>query len=119
MTRKRLVVGTLVGALLLMDGLGSAQGPRGQIDERVALDNDSVRVVLFTYHPGADSDMHLNPGPEITIVIEGELAVYTSNGREALKAGAVHWLPGSTVHLARNEGTRPVRFWSLLFKRCD
>lgn len=119
MTRKLLAVGALVGALLLMDGPGSTQGPRGQIAERVALDNDSVRVALFTYHPGADSDMHLNPGPELTIVVEGELAVYTSKGREALGAGAVHWLPASTVHLARNEGTRPVTFWSLLFKRCD
>lgn len=110
---------SLTLVILLAAGVASAQGPRGQIDEVVLLDNDSIRAVFFTYHPGADSDMHLNPGPEITIVKEGELALYTSKGREPLGPGAVHWLPTSTVHLARNEGNSPVKFWSLLLKRCE
>lgn len=119
MRGKALVASSLIAMILLLDGVGGAQGPRGQIEEVVVLDNDSMRAILFTYHPGADSDMHLNPGPEITIVKEGELALYTSKGREALGPGAVHWLPMSTVHLARNEGNGPVKFWSLLIKRCE
>lgn len=96
-----------------------AQGPRGQIEEMVGLDNPSGRVVLLTYSPGADSDLHLNLGPEITLVQDGELTLYTPNGPEVLRAGAVHWLPESTAHLARNESGRPARFWSLVLKRCD
>jgi quercetin dioxygenase-like cupin family protein len=115
MSRYGIFVETLIVAILF----AGAEGVHGRIDEQVGLDNDSVRVVILTYQPGADSDIHLNPGPEITIVQEGELALYTPKGREVLKAGAVHWLPDSTVHLARNEGDRSVKFWSLLLKRCD
>ena len=104
------VVGTL-----LLHGVAAAEPPQRQI----ASDNDSVRVVLLTYHPGADSDLHLNTGPEMTIVEDGELTLYTSKGPEVLRAGTAHWLPSSTVHLDRNESDRPVRFSSLLLKRCD
>jgi quercetin dioxygenase-like cupin family protein len=109
----------LVVALLLLLGGSTIQQARGRIHELVGLDNDTARVVLLTYLPGADSDIHLNLGPEITIVEEGELALYTANKREALRAGAVHWLPDSTAHLGRNETARPVKFWSVLLKRCD
>jgi len=115
MSRYGIVAGTLIVAILS----AGAEGVRGRIDEQVGLDNDSVRGVLLIYQPGADSDIHLNLGPEITIVQEGELALYTPKGQELLKVGAVHWLPAGTAHLARNEGERPVRFWSLLLKRCD
>lgn len=113
------LVSTLTVAILILGGTVTAQDPRGQIDQVVALDNDSIRVVLLVYHPGADSDVHVNLGPEMTIVQEGELTLYTSKGQEVLKAGTVHWLPASTVHLDRNETDRPARFWSLLLKRCD
>lgn len=117
--KKAMLGGLLGGMLVLLNGSSGAQGPRGQIDEVVALDNESVRVVLLTYHPGADSDIHLNLGPEITIVQEGELALYTPGGRQGLGTGSAHWLPAMNAHLARNEGARPVKFWSLLLKRCD
>jgi quercetin dioxygenase-like cupin family protein len=112
-----------MGLLLLAVGLatlgGTASAQRPLVEEVVALDNDSVRIVQLTYHPGADSDLHLNLGPEITLVQQGELALYTQKGREPLGPGAVHFLPTSNAHLARNEGTQPVRFWSLLLKKCD
>ncbi len=117
---KKAMLGSLLGGMLvLLNGSSGAQGPQGQIDEVVALDNESVRVVLLTYNPGADSDIHLNLGPEITIVQEGELTLYTPKGKEPLGPGAIHWLAISTAHLAQNEGSRPVKFWSLLLKRCD
>ena len=37
------------------------------------LDNDSVRVILVIFQPGADSDLHLNAGPEVTIVQDAPL----------------------------------------------
>jgi quercetin dioxygenase-like cupin family protein len=119
MSGKRTAAVSLTLVILLAAGVASAQGSRGQIDEVVLLDNDSIRLVLLTYHPGADSDLHMNIGPEITIVQEGQLTLYTSKGPELLRTGAAHWLPPSTVHLGRNESDRPVRFWSLLLKRCD
>ena len=79
----------------------------------------SVRIVLLTYPPGADSDLHLNVGPEITIVQEGELALYAKGKREALRPASAHWLPEASAHLARNEGKRPAKFWSILLKRCE
>lgn len=109
----------LVAAIATLDGTVHSQGPRGQIEEVTLLDNESMRAVLLTYAPGADSDLHLNVCPEVTIVQEGEVVLYTATGgREVLRAGTVHWLPESTVHLARNEGTRPARFISLLLKKC-
>jgi quercetin dioxygenase-like cupin family protein len=78
-----------------------------------------VRIVLLTYPPGADSDLHLNVGPEITIVQEGELAFYAKGKREVLGPVSAHWLPEASAHLARNEAKRPARFWSILLKRCE
>jgi len=94
MTARVVTLGVLLMLVALTGGMTAAQAPRGQIEELVVLNNDSVRIVLMTYPPGADSDLHL-------------------------QAGAAHWLPDGTAHLARNEGNRPVRFWSLLLKRCD
>ncbi len=81
----------LVAAIAALGGTVHSQGPRGQIEEVTLLDNESMRAVLLTYAPGADSDLHLNPGPEVTIVQEGELVLYTgTGGREVLRAGAVY-----------------------------
>lgn len=119
MTARVVTLGVLIMLVALTGGMTAAQAPRGQIEEHVVLNNDSVRIVLITYPPGTDSDLHLNIGPEITVVQDGELTVYAQGRREVLRAGAAHWLPDGTAHLARNEGDRPVRFWSLLLKRCD
>jgi quercetin dioxygenase-like cupin family protein len=62
-----------------------------QVTEQELLNYDSVRIVLMTYPPGADSDRHLNEGPEITIVQEGELALYVKGKREALRPRSAHW----------------------------
>lgn len=117
--RRATTLGVLIALVALTAALSRAQPASGKIAERVLLDNDTVRLVLVTYQPGADSDLHMNTGPEITIVQDGELALYAEGRRELLKTGAAHWLPDGTAHLGRNEGGRPVKFWSLLLKRCD
>lgn len=119
MTRKVVAVSTLIASMLVLKGVLGAQDPQGQIDELVALDNDSVRVALLTFPPDSASGRHINIGPEMGIVLEGELTLVTPNGREVLGPGAVHWLPTLTPHDARNEGNRPVKLWALLLKRCD
>jgi quercetin dioxygenase-like cupin family protein len=119
MIAKTTLACALTVLILLSHGVAGAQGPGGKIDELFTLDNESVRIALLRYEPGADSGIHLNLGPEITIVQEGELALYTSKGRELVGAGTAHWLPAFSAHLARNEGDRPVKFWSLLLKGCE
>jgi hypothetical protein len=120
--RWRVVPITLALLALMTAGNGDtarSQGVPAPIEE-VVLDNDSVRIVLVTYPPGADSDLHLNVGPEITIAQRGILALYTPQGREAVGSGVTaHWLPALSAHLARNESGDTVKFWSLLLKRCD
>ncbi len=119
MTVRLMLCCALVALGVLIGRVTAAQAPRAQIEEQEVLNNDSVRIVLLTYQPGADSDLHLNVGPEITIVQEGELALYAKGRRESLRPPGAHWLPESTTHLARNESERPARFWSILLKRCD
>lgn len=119
MTARVVTLGVLIILVVLAGGMTAAQAPRIQIAEQVLLNNDSVRIVLVTYPPGADSDLHLNIGPEITIVQAGELALYAQGKREALRPGTAHWLPDGTAHLTRNEANLPARFLSVLLKRCD
>jgi quercetin dioxygenase-like cupin family protein len=117
--QRSVTLGVLITLVALTGGMSVAQAPPGLIEEMVVLNNDSVRLVLVTYQPGADSDLHLNVGPEVTIVQEGELVLFAQGRREVIRPGGAHWLPDATTHLARNEGDRPVKFWSLLLKRCD
>jgi quercetin dioxygenase-like cupin family protein len=119
MTVKLMLCGALVVLGVFIGRATMAHSPQAQVTEQELLNNDSVRVVLMTYPPGADSDLHLNEGPEITIVQDGELALYAQGKREALRPRSAHWLQEGSAHLARNEGKRPARFWSILLKRCD
>ena len=116
---RALTLAVLIGLLAVAGDPTAAQAPAGGIEERLLLDNDSLRLVFITYPPGADSDLHFNVGPEVTIVQEGQLVMFAQGKRDVLGPGAAHWLPDATTHLARNETDRPTRFWSLLLKRCD
>jgi len=117
--QRTLTLAVLIGLVALAGERTAAQAPPPRIEELVLLDNDSVRLVLVTYPPGADSDLHFNLGPEVTIVQDGELVLFAKGRREVIGPGGAHWLPEATTHVARNETDRPVRFWSLLLKRCD
>jgi len=119
MPAKLMLCGALVVLGVFIGRATMAHSPQAPVTEQELLNNDSVRVVLMTYPPGADSDLHLNEGPEITIVQEGELALYAQGKRETLRPRSAHWLPESSAHLARNESKRPAKFWSILLKRCE
>ena len=93
--------------------------PQGEIEEKLALDNDSVRVAMVTIPAGASSGIHLNPDPEMGIVAEGELTLVTRRGKEVLKAGRVVFLPTGTGHEARNESAQPVKLWAVNLKKCE
>jgi quercetin dioxygenase-like cupin family protein len=112
---KRALLTALVVGTLLLDGVVSAQTP----ERRLALDNDSVRVVLLTYQPGAGTGRHLGLEPELGIVLEGEVTVETPKGVETFKAGSAYWIPSLTPHDVRNETDRPAKVWDMLIKRCE
>ncbi|HEV8673359.1 MAG TPA: cupin domain-containing protein, partial [Methylomirabilota bacterium] len=116
--RTALIVGTMLMALARPGGV-AAQEPQGRIEERLALDNDVVRVILLTFEPGSASGRHVGLEPELGIVVEGELTLVTDAGREVLRPGTARWLPALTPHDARNESDRPLRLWVVLCKKCD
>lgn len=108
-----------IALLGLLTTPARGQGPQGRIEEHVALDNESVRVVLLTFPPGSASGRHSGLEPELGIVVEGELTLVTDAGREVLGPGTARWLPSLVPHDARNEGDRPVRLWVVFCKKCD
>jgi mannose-6-phosphate isomerase-like protein (cupin superfamily) len=81
------------------------------------LENDTVRVALLLFSPGAASGEHMGLDPELGIVLEGELTLVTPAGREVLGPGAVRWLPALVTHDARNEGSVPLKLWVVLVKK--
>ncbi|HZV95700.1 MAG TPA: cupin domain-containing protein [Candidatus Nitrosocosmicus sp.] len=120
MTPYRLAMVLLAAALLLADGAWSAHtggGPDTQ--ERVALENDTVKIGYLVYLPGGSSGIHLNPEPEIAIIVEGELTMVTRKGKQVHKPGSVIYLETGSGHIAMNESKSPVKFWALNLKKCD
>lgn len=119
MVGKWMAGGALIGGILLVGCFLAAGASGDDIQDVVVLDNESVQVVLLTFPPGSVAEQHVNPEPELGIILEGELTLITPNGREVLKPGAVRWLPPRTPHETRNEGATPVKMWALLLKRCN
>jgi quercetin dioxygenase-like cupin family protein len=112
-----LVAVALVAGLVLAGAPGTAQSPGGGVQEQVVVDNETVRVSLLVFAPGAASGEHVGVDPELGIVLEGELTLVTAGGREVLGPGAVRWLPALVPHDARNEGAVPLRLWVVVVKR--
>jgi quercetin dioxygenase-like cupin family protein len=119
MTACRLAMVLLAAALLLADGAWSAHSTAPDTQERVALENDTVKIGYLVYPPGASSGIHVNPEPEIGIVVEGELTLVTRHGKQVYKAGSVIYLEAGSGHIALNETKSPVKFWALNLKKCD
>jgi quercetin dioxygenase-like cupin family protein len=119
MTACRLAMVLLAAVLLLADGAWSAHSTAPDTQERVALENDTVKVGYLVYPPGASSGIHVNPEPEIGIVVEGELTLVTRQGKQVYKAGSVIHLEPGSGHIALNETRSPVKFWALNLKKCD
>ena len=104
----------LLALLLASPPAGSQPAP---IQEQVVLENDTVRVSLLVFLPGAASGEHVGLDPELGIVQDGELTLLTPAGREVLGPGSARWLPALLPHDARNEGAVPLRLWVIVVKR--
>jgi quercetin dioxygenase-like cupin family protein len=107
----------LAGALGGLAFAGAASAAPA-IEEKLALDNECVRISLLTLPAGAVSGIHLNPEPEVGIVVEGTLTLVTSKGKEPFTPGEVIYLKTGTVHDALNETPTPVKVWALNLKKC-
>jgi quercetin dioxygenase-like cupin family protein len=119
MTPRRAAIALLTATLLFADGAWSVHTGGPDTQERVALENDSVKIGYLVYPPGASSGVHVNPEPEIGIVIEGELTLVTRHGRQVYKAGSAFLLETGSGHIALNESKRLVKFWAVNVKKCD
>ena len=113
----RRLLATLIVTLALATRLVEAQAPGAGIEERLILENDTVRVALLLFPPGSASGEHVGLDPELGIVLEGELTLLTPAGREVLGPGAARWLPALVTHDARNEGSVPLKLWVVLVKK--
>ena len=111
------VAAALATGLLLVSSPVWAQAPGAGVQEQIVVDNETVRVSLLVFAPGAASGEHVGLDPELGIVLEGELTLVTPAGRESLGPGAVRWLPALQPHDARNEGVVPLRLWVVVVKR--
>jgi len=85
----------------------------------VRLENDSVRVTIWGFQPGAGMGRHMGIEPELGIALEGELVLETPEGRKTLRPGSLYWIPGLTPHDVRNGSTGPAKMWDVLLKRCQ
>jgi quercetin dioxygenase-like cupin family protein len=108
--------GVVLALLLTLTGTAVSHDDMGA---EVALDSPSVKVALVTVPAGASSGIHLNPEPELVIVVEGELTLVTRYGKEVLKPGRVVYLQTGTGHEVRNESTQPVKLWAASLKKCE
>ena len=106
-------------AALALALLAAAPAPAAEVAEQLALDNECVRISLLTFPPGVASGIHLNPEPEVGIVVEGTLTlVTTKGGKKPFGPGQVIYLETGTVHDALNETATPVKVWALNLKKC-
>jgi quercetin dioxygenase-like cupin family protein len=102
---------------LVLTGQAAEGQSTAPVQEQVVLENDTVRVSLLVFPPGAASGEHVGLDPELGIVLDGELTLVTQARREVLGPGAARWLPALVPHDARNEGSLPPRLWVVVVKR--
>lgn len=102
-------------AVLLLPTSALTEPPQSE----VRLENESVRVTIWKFQPGAGMGRHMGIEPEFGIVVEGELMLETPKGRETLRPGSVYWVPGLTPHDVRNGSSGSAMMWDVLLKRCQ
>jgi quercetin dioxygenase-like cupin family protein len=65
------------------------------------------------FNVGGGTPKHTHPGEEVAYVLEGQLTVEVEGKPPVtLKAGDVFFVPGGTVHAAKNSGTTPAKIVS-------
>jgi quercetin dioxygenase-like cupin family protein len=130
------VVAAVAGsAVATTGGPPSSGGPTGvtidplvqaRIGHAVRVHSDGIRIrtkprrelltASITVDPGGSFGWHTHPGPVIVALASGTLTLYEIHhrrcDRERITPGKAFIEDGGHLHLARNEGTEPVRIFA-------
>lgn len=78
---------------------------------KVLLENEHVRVVQYSLHPGEKDKWHTHPAKSSYVVNGGKLKVYLKNGETILadeKEGTASWMDYIGEHYVENIGNTTV-----------
>jgi quercetin dioxygenase-like cupin family protein len=101
------------------------------IRDRVHVDHAGIKIktrgprdlltAAITVDPGGSFGWHTHPGPVVVAVAAGTLSLFEVEGRRCVhrrvRAGAAFVEDGGHLHLARNDGSAPVRIYATFFAR--
>jgi len=65
---------------------------------------DSHVMRLLELEPGGYSPKHSHPWPHINYVLEGEGALFASDGEQPIKKGSIAYIPAGEMHQFKNVG---------------
>jgi quercetin dioxygenase-like cupin family protein len=101
-----------VGGKVRADSQGIAirmKGPRAMLVTKIVVD------------PGGTFGWHTHPGPVLVAVAQGTLTVFEAHEghcmRSTVTGGDAFVEDGGHVHLARNQGSKPVRLYATFLAR--
>lgn len=90
-------------------------------DDRVKIDNDSVRVLNVVDQPHTPSALHRHELNRVMIYLTaGDLTVRYQDGKvdeQHWKAGQVAWSPAGGLHISENVGAKPLHIIEIELKK--
>ena len=90
-------------------------------DDRVKVDNDSVRVLKVVDKPHVKSALHRHEANRVMIYLDpGDITLTYEDGRtdeQHWKAGEVAWSPADGLHTSENVGVAPIRIVEIELKK--
>lgn len=105
----------------LLLGLLLALAPQDVRDDRVKIDNDSVRVLNVVDQPHHPSALHRHERNRVMIYLNaGDLTVRYQDGKvdeQHWKAGQVAWSPAGGLHVSENVGAKPLHIIEIELKK--
>jgi mannose-6-phosphate isomerase-like protein (cupin superfamily) len=89
-------------------------------ETRVAVDNDSVRILAATQAPGEKTPLHRHARSRVIVFLDnGDLRAFDQQGHakdEHWKAGQVVWSGPTGLHISQNPGATPLRIVEIELK---
>jgi quercetin dioxygenase-like cupin family protein len=90
-------------------------------DDRVKVDNDTVRILNAVQEPHQKTELHEHVFPRVLVYLNaGELTIRHEDGRverQRLKAGQVAWSPAGGKHTSENTGKHAIRIIEIELKK--
>lgn len=90
-------------------------------DDRVALENDSVRILNVIEQPGQKTPAHQHDFNRVIVYLDsGQMRVTPENGRAETtryKSGQVAWAAAGGKHVSENTGAKPLHLVEIELKK--